>query len=69
MNTIDYGREPGMHPAPMITKLYDYAGAVEHETTIENDEWKAYYRLSTIYSGDTRVSATYYLFDVEVKGE
>lgn len=67
MKTIDYGKKPGMHPAPMITRVRDYAEAVEHEVTIENDEWKAHYQLLTIYNGEVRVSATYYLIDVEVK--
>lgn len=67
MNTIDYGRNPGMHPAPMIEKTYEYAEAVTNEIVIETPEWKAYYRLLTIYSGDARVSATYYLVDVDVK--
>lgn len=49
MQPIDYGKKPGMMPAPMITRTCADLEAVEKVIVIETEEWKAYYRLSNIH--------------------
>lgn len=53
--TIDYGKKPGMHPAPMLIRETDENGNPPEYVTIENTEWTAFYRLAYRRTDDWNV--------------